>query len=637
MRRIMKPLIFAILVLALSLPVLAKIIHVPNDVPQIQTAINISNNGDTVLVADDVYYENINFKGKAITVASHIIIDGDTSHISRTIINGSKNASADSGSVVYFISEKDTTSILCGFTITGGYGTVTIYDEYMPRYGGGIYCYSGGEIVQNIIKDNHVNSFPGTVGGGGGILAGWNGTENVVIKENTIVSNSTEGLNANGGGISIFCNGKIKNNVISKNTVTSNGGRGSGGAIACFGWEYEPIIFTSVDILGNCMEHNKVIAKGTGDVRGHGGGLHCNYSNTTIKNNKIRDNIVESTNEAYGGGIFINSGEHNKIIGNFVYNNRIEGSGNYFQGGGIAYSAQYVGGSVTLSNNIIADNDVPKGYGGGLRFFGTEDNDQALLYNNTIVNNKANFGGGIRIHSALDFTMINSIVWGNTAAIHNQISDASGQIVVNYCDIEGAWEGESNIDVLPELYHDDSFASDTVFYCLSEGSPCIDAGNPEKQYIDLNDNENPGFPKWPANGTLRNDMGAYGGPTPFSIYKKEFTKIIENQHENTFIQNIVLFQNYPNPFNYATKIQYQLPVRKPDGPVRRPDGQKTNYVDLSVYNVLGQKVVILVSEKQPAGTYNVEWDAKEFANGFYLYRIETDNGFSQTKKLILMK
>ncbi|HDP98806.1 MAG TPA: T9SS type A sorting domain-containing protein, partial [bacterium] len=79
----------------------------------------------------------------------------------------------------------------------------------------------------------------------------------------------------------------------------------------------------------------------------------------------------------------------------------------------------------------------------------------------------------------------------------------------------------------------------------------------------------------------------------------------------------------PNPFNSITTIAYQLP--------------ESGYVELSIYTVLGQKVATLVSEKQPAGTYNVVWNASNFANGVYLYRLQTDNGLQITKKLILLK
>jgi len=84
-----------------------------------------------------------------------------------------------------------------------------------------------------------------------------------------------------------------------------------------------------------------------------------------------------------------------------------------------------------------------------------------------------------------------------------------------------------------------------------------------------------------------------------------------------------LHQNYPNPFNPTTGISYQLPA--------------VSKVELSVYNILGQKVATLVNQRQPAGKFKVRWDATGFVSGLYFYRIETDKGFVQTKKLVLLK
>jgi hypothetical protein len=83
-----------------------------------------------------------------------------------------------------------------------------------------------------------------------------------------------------------------------------------------------------------------------------------------------------------------------------------------------------------------------------------------------------------------------------------------------------------------------------------------------------------------------------------------------------------LSQNFPNPFNPMTTINYELPI--------------TNYVNLSIYNLLGQKMVTLVSEKQKAGYYQVEWDASAFASGVYYYHIQTGE-FLDVKKMILLR
>ena len=87
-----------------------------------------------------------------------------------------------------------------------------------------------------------------------------------------------------------------------------------------------------------------------------------------------------------------------------------------------------------------------------------------------------------------------------------------------------------------------------------------------------------------------------------------------------------LSQNYPNPFNPRTNINYELPI--------------TNYVDLSIYNLLGQKVVTLVDKKQTAGRHQVQWDASGFASGVYIYKLramDQRQNVVLSKKLLLLK
>jgi len=104
-------------------------------------------------------------------------------------------------------------------------------------------------------------------------------------------------------------------------------------------------------------------------------------------------------------------------------------------------------------------------------------------------------------------------------------------------------------------------------------------------------------------------------------------------------ETFFLSQNYPNPFNPITAISYRLPARLSDlsGFALQTGGSAFSNVDLSIYNLLGQKVATLVSERQPAGKYEVEWDATGMASGVYLYKLTTDQGFTQTKKLVLLK
>jgi len=87
-----------------------------------------------------------------------------------------------------------------------------------------------------------------------------------------------------------------------------------------------------------------------------------------------------------------------------------------------------------------------------------------------------------------------------------------------------------------------------------------------------------------------------------------------------------LSQNYPNPFNPTTAISYKL--------------WANSIVDLSIYNILGQQVATLVSKKQPAGTYKVEWNASGFASGVYIYQLKANSQKQKTvfiKKMVLLK
>jgi hypothetical protein len=83
-----------------------------------------------------------------------------------------------------------------------------------------------------------------------------------------------------------------------------------------------------------------------------------------------------------------------------------------------------------------------------------------------------------------------------------------------------------------------------------------------------------------------------------------------------------LKQNYPNPFNPKTIINYELPI--------------TKNVDLSIYNILGEKVVTLISARKEAGYHQVEWNASGIASGVYYYMINAGE-FQDVKKMILLR
>jgi len=83
-----------------------------------------------------------------------------------------------------------------------------------------------------------------------------------------------------------------------------------------------------------------------------------------------------------------------------------------------------------------------------------------------------------------------------------------------------------------------------------------------------------------------------------------------------------LFGNYPNPFNPSTIINYNIPAE--------------GHVEISVFNVLGQKVRELVNEFKRAGSYTVKFEASDLSSGVYFYTLRM-RGFVETKKLIIQK
>ncbi|MBN2410243.1 T9SS type A sorting domain-containing protein, partial [candidate division KSB1 bacterium] len=101
----------------------------------------------------------------------------------------------------------------------------------------------------------------------------------------------------------------------------------------------------------------------------------------------------------------------------------------------------------------------------------------------------------------------------------------------------------------------------------------------------------------------------------------ELETAVEKQ-DNEVPVSFELSQNYPNPFNPSTEIVFNL--------------AKPGYTTLSVYNVLGQLVEMLVDREMAVGTYRFTFDAKNIPSGIYFYQLQSGE-FKQMKKMMLMK
>lgn len=94
------------------------------------------------------------------------------------------------------------------------------------------------------------------------------------------------------------------------------------------------------------------------------------------------------------------------------------------------------------------------------------------------------------------------------------------------------------------------------------------------------------------------------------------------EDENNLVDKYYLEQNYPNPFNPSTKINFGL--------------KKAGNVDITLYNILGNKVATLLNGYKSAGNHTINFNASNLSSGVYLYKI-ISKGFVQTRKMILEK
>ena len=146
-------------------------------------------------------------------------------------------------------------------------------------------------------------------------------------------------------------------------------------------------------------------------------------------------------------------------------------------------------------------------------------------------------------------------------------------------------------------------------------------------YADLNGNGTYDSP--PTDHSWRvNFISSTGDYTTNFTHNTGFTDILWpsttdiTQEPGNLPSSFRLEQNFPNPFNPTTTINYTMPSK--------------NFVNLSVFNLIGEQLQILVNEEQEAGSHQINFDGSSLPSGIYFYKISSSN-FTETKKMILMK
>ncbi len=211
-----------------------------------------------------------------------------------------------------------------------------------------------------------------------------------------------------------------------------------------------------------------------------GSGIYCNPSNPTINYNIISGNSADQ----YGGGIFCYSSNptisYNTISGNSagtaaggiacwdsdptISNNIISGNSTPGEGGGIWCN---LNADPTIDKNTISGNSADLGAG----IYCTMTSSPTVSFNTIYGNSAVARGGGIYIWDSSP-GIINTIFWANSADTWPEICIVGvSSPVITYCDVEGGWAGETNIDCDPMFCDPENgnFYLDAASCCVGEG------------------------------------------------------------------------------------------------------------------------------------------------------------------------
>jgi len=332
---------------------------------------------------------------------------------------------------------------------------------------------------------------------------------------------------------------------------------------------------------------------GPGSWYREGGGILVQYLSPRIGFNHITFNQATSLqNCVSAGGGAIRCGDGNpKIFNNIIDNNQ----GRY--GGALVFNFS----GAVIKNNVIAGNSGGEDFGGGAIWaYGSDGLSRPrVVENNTIVNNASTtVGGGIRAWSTT-MTIRNTILWGNTAPNNPQINYSGTAPVVQYSDIQGGYSGSGNLNVTPLFGLQN--------YYLAATSPCIDKGDSTAVYNDPQDPLTPGMALPPAKGTLRNDMGAYGGSgsAGMAAIPTIYTSVTGVNAANPVSLNL-----YPNPCTGLLMAEYRQ--------------SEQGMVKAIVFNSDGKIALSLPQTWASAGNHSMNVAVAGLAPGTYLFSIETE-------------
>jgi len=393
------------LFMVITLNSIAQTHDVPGDYESIQQALDVSNPGDTIILQNGNYIENIVIE-KPITITSLYAQTNDTLDIENTIIDGGQ-----SGSVIQVLEVTSGDVNLNGITLTNGSGTLFLNSDlpndsiyYFP-HGGGMFIRNCFNIVLDHMNIAN-NVLPGINNGGGGLLSQ---SSTVNINHSKITDNivASENFAGEGAGLCVFYtnltinNSEIKRNI--SNNISSIGGQG---------------------IYANNSQisiGNTIISENNGS---RASGIYSKNSKLELNNSELYNN----TSFMAAGVIYIlneSANETNIIMHNNFHNN-------ITSSGGIILVDDAI---INIDDCTFTDNHF--GFEGGAinANYATINFTNSHIINNTATGNPTADGGGLLVYNS-DIVMDN-IEFNNNECIGNaDLNSRGGAITMFFCNAD---------------------------------------------------------------------------------------------------------------------------------------------------------------------------------------------------------
>lgn len=663
----------------------AAIHNVPSEYSTIQAALDASAENDTVIVAKGIYFENLEISGN-IVLTSQFILDQDSSNIHETIINGD-----NAGTVIKIDYGVSNDCVIQYFTITNGFsasgagiridgnplirGNIIENNRVIDGYGGGIYASSDSTIIyQNIVRYNSALDSTVSYSSGGGILA-----YGCVVVENEIYGNSAS---SRGGGIyganfiardnliyenacpsrgaGIFVN--IGDAEILNNVIVKNNGDGLYVWAAGSQFEYTDTI-TNNTIVGNSTSGITFSGKITSYVKNNiiwGNSLNqigfigepiamVSYNNIqndpdssgNISEMPLFNDTLNYRYELQEGSPGIDQGDPDLTYNDVCIPPSMGGDRNDIGAFGGPYACAYelpIRNIPVLDNEILvikgsanifgAGRETPPNPGGGgagslpVEILLPEGNNRFVTFDSIYglidcCNGTPSFppDGGSGATSVASYNGISGITHESNKLFLTGVfltdsipqDPAPERMDATYVD---------TMDVVQTKIQQTFFIGDGRIRNSEIKQKFLIPDSASRFYIGILDAY--GF----------NGLPGYFDDNPGEFYLSgihfdslEIINAIDVNH--AIPTRFSLAQNYPNPFNPETVISYELAT--------------AGKVNVTLFDITGREIERLVDRYQNAGKYHFTYNARNLTSGVYIYRLTTGSGFSQSRKMILIK